>query len=48
MHGGTSCNYALLHLTLYLSYDERNNKLIERLNALNNAVGADDDDEYDD
>ncbi|PIA29678.1 hypothetical protein AQUCO_05800057v1 [Aquilegia coerulea] len=28
-----------------LTYDERKNKLIERLNALNNAAGADDDDD---
>ncbi|KAL8122504.1 hypothetical protein AgCh_019009 [Apium graveolens] len=31
-----------------LTYDERKNKLIERLNALNNAAGADDDEEEDD
>ncbi|KAF5181696.1 60S ribosomal protein L5, partial [Thalictrum thalictroides] len=28
-----------------LTYDERKNKLIERLNALNNAAGADDEDD---
>ncbi|PIA34510.1 hypothetical protein AQUCO_03700055v1 [Aquilegia coerulea] len=30
-----------------LTYDERKNKLIERLNALNNAAGADDDEDDD-
>lgn len=30
-----------------LTYDERKNKLIERLNALNSAAGADDDDDDD-
>ncbi|KAI3986891.1 hypothetical protein MKX01_014592 [Papaver californicum] len=30
-----------------LTYDERKNKLIERLNALNSAAGADDDDDED-
>lgn len=38
------CRYNLKKLT----YDERKNKLIERLNALNNAAGADEDDEEDD
>ncbi|KAI3966605.1 hypothetical protein MKX01_011403 [Papaver californicum] len=31
-----------------LTYDERKNKLIERLNAFNSAAGADDDDDEDD
>ena len=43
-HVNVWCRYNLKKLT----YDERKNKLIERLNALNNAAGADDDDEEDD